>query len=895
MKMKKFLIALSLLILSVSIYASEYGSQKAECEVRYVVAVGSPSVKAAPSSNSATIGKVEVGDIIYVDQREVFEIGDERWVKISGSEYYVSEDNLRQEANPHYVSKNKKSYNIWNGMKVSTVPPWITVTIVVLTFLLSMAVIVPLTYSGNGIMGPLRKPHSHKYNDSDSELIYGEGMHRNVFLSSELYKLFLTAAGVFILSFIVSVLLFLIVGSLIWLLSWTGCILLYILYWVIGIGVILAALCLVFYLFSENEGFLTLVIGIPCLGLAIGIAIAIFGNLDDLYDFADSVAEFGNDVFATFNVFSAAWELIVNYWIMVVIVAFAPLCLFLACAVFYLLFAGVLILYEATVMKRYNVKHPCPTCGRPSEPAEYYSHGIPLPVSLRPGPWGLFHIVHPATSEKMPTLFLTGKDNYARKCPHCNTFIRANVGIERHIAVAGVPASGKTTLLYRMISEMLRKRIGNETVCRFTDKAGSDEASLQAFLRTIENGEKMSAEALKTTDGRHKAIQLLVNNPKNMLPYRLYFNDVAGEFFTTNSGSIENDAVSYLRNTNLIIFVIDPFTMKKLPAFSPKMEQWHNENVASKADMSDGFDLIDAVQSLLNNVEKFRSKKEASKISVMFTFTKADSGYLKGVDTGNAGELKKFAVDEMGLGSVIQELYTSFENISFHAVQAVKEANVSGVPEMMEDVYEKLDISFKNVTEGNLHDNRMKVLNASSSADNKSGAVPEVYRHIKPGWGLAILSSFMIFLIWGIFVGTPLVVRSVFSERNYTEVTAAVENIMRTNSKDYGQAKDRISESLENDVLTKKHRVLLENAYEDYNRKYTTYVSELLGKVKTNFIVSGGRACAAEISAKYRVTDNLKKIRENLDYLKSVAPDNKEYQKYEEQFQAILKKYKIEL
>lgn len=905
--MKKMIALLALFLTGLGLSAAEYGrTVREKCEFRYVVAVGNPEIKLEPSDRSKTIEKTSPGDIIYVSNKELTYVGGVNWVEIPGSRGFIKEDNLRREMNPYYVTDAPKPYNPLAGMKISTVPKWIIITVIVLTVLLSLVALVlllgdPFEFDNLTIFGNLRHPNLHKYESAGAEKIYGEGMRKNMFLCPETYWTFLVAAGVFVLAFVASILIFIIIGSLVWLLSWIGCITLYILYWVIGIGGILAALGFGFYLFSEKDGCLGLIVGGALLGVAIFISVMIFSNLDELYYFADDVASFGQSVFSTFNIFSAALELVMNYGIAVLIVAFAPLCVYLVCAVLYLLFAGSLILYEHIVMKRYNVQHPCPTCGRPSEPAEYYSHGIPLPVNLKPGPWGLFHITHPATSEKMPTLFLNGKDNYARKCPHCNSFVRANVGIEKHIAVAGVHNSGKTTLLYRLISEMLHKKIGKESVCAFTDKAGSDEAALQSFLDTIKNGEAMTSDVDQTMRGRHKAIQLLVNNPKNLLPYRLYLNDVAGEMFSENgdSGSADTDSVSYLKNTNLVLFVVNPYTMNRMPEFSDKMNRWYDANVSGIVPEEDRFDMKSSVDALKNHVDKFRSGKEASDISIMIVFTRIDSGYLKGYETSDSAALEQFAIKEMGMEGIINSLHTSFKNISFHAVQSVKAASVSGVPELLDSIFDKLDISFKNVSEEALAANRHKAEERMKDIALNSTAKAVPVKHWtkeEDEYMYGIVSTLAILLVWAALVSSALIFHSISSKKNYYRVSQAVEVLFKENKRNYAAVISVIDESLENDILTKRHRTQLETARSECNKRYSAYVYELLGKVKVNFVAGDkGRACAAEISARYHVMDTLKKIRESLDEIKELAPDNAEYQQYEKQFQDILDKYKIAL
>ena len=530
--MKKVFWLLVLLFAPIVLQATEYGRYKKNCEIRYVVTSGSVNVRQTPSASGKLVGKLDAGDIIYVDSEEPISDVSSKWVRFSGESKYVSYDYVRKEHNPNYVAPKTTAvkYNPFAGMRIADIPMWLIIAIGVTALLIAIisTCVVAMnsdTFYFPPLIGELRHPNSRKYGYRNRE-VYGEGMRQNIFFCPEPYITFLEAAGIFVASFVVAVLLFLAIGGLVWVVCWGGSYLVYALFWILvvaGYGV--GGLLLLSVLSSENDSkLLSIVIG----AVSLAIAIPTSTHQDGWYGFAETLQDWGTSVFSRFNVVMAAVEVVKSYWLYVLIVAVAPLVIFVVCAAIYSIFAGILILYEKIVMRRYNVKHPCPTCGLPSEPAEYYSHNVPLPVPLRPSSYGLFTITHPATSEKMPTLFLNGKDNLARKCPHCGSFINAKVGTEKHVAIAGVPASGKTTLLYRLISEMLRKDIDGEKVCRFTDKAGTDEASMQAFLQTISDGKAMTASALKTADGRHKAIQLLVNNPKNLLPYRLFINDVAG-------------------------------------------------------------------------------------------------------------------------------------------------------------------------------------------------------------------------------------------------------------------------------------------------------------------------------------------------------------------------------
>lgn len=899
--MRKMLLWLIMLLAPIVVQATEYGFYKKNCEIRYVVMSGSVNVRETPSASGKLVGKLDAGDVIYVDSENSVPDGDAKWIKFSGESKYVSYDYVRKEHNPNYVAPKVSAakFNPFAGMLLADIPMWLIITVGVTALLLAIISTCVVAMNSDEfffppLIGELRHPNSRKYGYPNRD-VYGEGMRQNIFFCPEPYITFLEAAGIFVASFIVAVLLFLAIGGLVWVACWGGSYLVYALFWILVVGGYgVGGLLLLSVFSSENDSkLLSIVIG----AVSLAIAIPISTHQDGWYGFAVTLQGWGTSVFSRFNVVMAAVELVKSYWLYVLMVALAPLVIFIVCAAIYSAFAGILMLYEKIVMRRYNVKHPCPTCGLPSEPAEYYSHNVPLPVPLRPSSYGLFTITHPATSEKMPTLFLNGKDNLARKCPHCGSFINAKVGIEKHVAIAGVPASGKTTLLYRLISEMLRKDIDGEKVCRFTDKAGTDEATMQSFLQTISEGKAMTVSALKTADGRHKAIQLLVNNPKSLLPYRLFINDVAGELFTVDTSN-QNDAVSYLMNTDVLILAVDPFTLKQSSGvkFSPKMRKWYDSYAEKNGDYLGKFDIGEAVNELINKIEKFRSKSQASKISLMFTFTKTDSGYLEGVDVTSSDALQSFAVNDLGLSAVLAKLSTAFRNISFHAVQAVSAASRSGVPEMMEDIFDDLDISFKGVRGKALKKNREEAETEMKKRNSEDAQKPHEVVHVDPDDELMPLVRVMVIVaVWAILIATSLFLWSSMSQHNVRAAENKVAAVVKQNPQAYSKVIEIYTYTLEHEVLKKKDHQMLEAKRDRILKDYKMKTDELSGILKTNFQSVNGRQCAVEISAKYGVMDSLKEVRKTLDAFREIAPNDTEYLKYEKMFNDILAKYNVVL
>ena len=71
---------------------------------------------------------------------------------------------------------------------------------------------------------------------------------------------------------------------------------------------------------------------------------------------------------------------------------------------------------------------------------------------------------------------------------------------------------------FKYISELCRMKVGDYNVCKFTDDLGDKETEVNEFLKTIEDGQKMVVFPGKTSDGRHKSIQLLMQRAETSLP-----------------------------------------------------------------------------------------------------------------------------------------------------------------------------------------------------------------------------------------------------------------------------------------------------------------------------------------------------------------------------------------
>lgn len=898
--MKRLLLFLLSIMAFLGVDAAEYGENKSMCPVRYMVTSGEVAAKVSPSFKARTSFTLNGGDIIYVDNEDRITQDGVQWVMVSGKDAYVIARMLTIEDNPNFEHKAPPVEESKSLIRFGfyDLPVWLAWTLLSVWITLSLAICIIMSESGYlpRFAGWHRYPNDKYITGTDDgngpHPVYGYGMRRILFFNRNPYEFFLKIALAFIVAFIITILLFLILGGLTWLLCWIGRVLLVALYWIIVVGGFGGAGILVLSaIFGDGDGGERILFFVIA-GVLLAIAIPVSDARESMYYAGHVMVDWGNQVFGVFNVFHLSLYVIKMYWFTALLIALAPLVIFLGMASVFLLFAGILILVENMVMKRYNVEHPCPTCGRHSEPAVYLSHGIPLPVALHPGVWGLFNITHPVTGEKMPTLFLNGKDRLERRCCSCDNLISAKVGAEKHVAFVGVAKSGKSTLLYRVVSEMLRKKIGNETVCAFTDDLGVDETEAKSFINSIQDGSRMEYFPGKTSEDRHKSLQLLVNNPKSLLPYRLYINDVAGEMFSTVGNKL-GDA-PFLLNTEVIVMVVDPFTLKTTGLeMSPRMKDWYARHSKDISEVDAKQDMKEATNTLINMLKHYRKVKEASEIALMFTFVKTDTGYLEGVDVNDEEALRQFAIQDLGLANVMHDLSTFFNDISFHAISAAESSSQSNIVQYVESIFDRLGVSFKRVTAAKLKENRHKLEKSDKEKAEEdkrfsSFVLPRPQFKTWPAT-LAIVIAFVL------GISSMLVYSSAnkkIQEKNYQEIVAEADALLETQN-NYQAALDYLDGAMLRN-LSQSHREKLAAKSSSIQTARTRYIDGLMSILYAN-LDSRGKKSNVEISARYGALDNLRDIRSKIAELELLIPQDEEFLGYKQKFESIIKKYSINL
>ena len=357
-----------------------------------------------------------------------------------------------------------------------------------------------------------------------------------------------------------------------------------------------------------------------------------------------------------------------RYGLILAIIAATPIVFGVAVALVALTCSFIFWLIETLMTKIYNIKHPCPFCHNPSEPAIYLSEGQELPVKLRPGVYGLFHITHPVTGEKMPTMLLNGRDNLSRRCPHCNRLISYHTGIEKHVAFVGVPESGKTCLTYRFIGNLMK----HYPDIRFTDEV-SNEA--RRIITDIKDGKIQELASKTSVNDIRRSLQILI--PRNSsLPYHFFINDVGGELFTTSG--VEQTSLQFLKNIDSISVLIDPLIMD----FSEynvgeEYKNWY-ENFVNEYQEYNAVRKTTKVSDVINIVKTMAQQfvRKTKQIHMNIVLVKVDAGYISYDAINDENQIRNFVENQLGLVAEVSDMENTYASLGFYAVSALMDFGI---------------------------------------------------------------------------------------------------------------------------------------------------------------------------------------------------------------------------
>ncbi|MDE6532445.1 MAG: hypothetical protein K2M27_02795 [Muribaculaceae bacterium] len=663
--MKRLLNILMLFLLALSfspgISAAEFGEHPERCSQRYVVTPGKKlNVRTKPSTKGKLIYQLRPGDVVYIDSLRVTTAGGYDWISINDrwgqgfpqTGYVTNLNRFTAEPNPLYDPPTEEQMKIEDAVESSqAVAKWI---------MLALTIIFAIWFIW-----------AYFANEGKEKLIGYRlyGMRKTFFFNSQPYKSVIYITLFLMAAIAASVVALMAIGGVVFLFLWIVKILCYAVVW---IGIILCIACAI----ATVCGAFVAVVGVLIGG-------AIWYYDDKIESFAEACADTGLRFFNEFNIFGFTVDLSIQYWQPALIAVATPIALFLALAVIWLLAAGALILFEKIMTKRYSIKHPCPHCQQPSEPATYMSKGangyeyIPNDIQLRPGMYGLFHITHPVTGERMPTMILNGRDKMPRECANCGKRIQADEGTELHVAMVGTAQSGKSTLTYRMIAEIF-SRAGADKV-DFTDARNTiRDREMEKKIKSISSKGYISDDDMpaKTAVQDTASTQLIIKRNHLPVPYRLFINDVGGELFDPEHKSQKSDATRFFRNVDSILMMIDPVTTDLSDCDpSDDFKEWvekFDKDVAVKLRVKDIQDTID------NQIDQHGNKHK--RIHLNIVLPKKDLGYIPDhIRHDSQEDLKRYMTEEMGLGDLLN-WSNRFASVSFHAIGAIskgKEANIT--------------------------------------------------------------------------------------------------------------------------------------------------------------------------------------------------------------------------
>ena len=502
------------------------------------------------------------------------------------------------------------------------------------------------------------------------------GMRPMFMYSLRPYKTAVAISLALLFSFILSILVMLILGGIVWGFLWI-------------VKLLLWALIVI--------GWILVVVGVICIFVnwAIAIPALIVGGLithfqETLEAWGNSCVDAGMAFFDAINVWDFSVDLIQRHGVHAILISAIPMVLFLVAAIVVFLVALGLRGYEAWTTHRYNVKNPCPICKEPSEPARYFVNQTDegeLPTQLRPGIYGLLHVTHPKTGTRMPTLIANGRDQLLRACPHCSNFINFRAGTEKHIGFVGMPESGKTTLLCSIVGEMKHRNRNMEFTGISENIAKDFRDSVDYYIKERHLDDDHLPQ--KTQAVLKSSTQCTLPRTKGGLPYHLYFDDVAGELFTSSGN--DQSLLLFAKTVENIIFIVDPMTMElELGEVSPAMKRWLQQpdvaTARSNRELQDGLVACDSIANVLT-----KYNRDLSEIDFTFALVKSDMGYLGDTRLDNPDALRRFMTDDMALPNLISKT-KGYRSVNFVAV-SVYEKNNKGIHTLCDNLEQQLGLN----------------------------------------------------------------------------------------------------------------------------------------------------------------------------------------------------------
>lgn len=496
------------------------------------------------------------------------------------------------------------------------------------------------------------------------------GMRKMWMYNSEPYVKISTLFASVIGAFLSAITVLLLCGGVVWVIFWAVNLLLWGLI-IVGWGLLISGI-------AAALGRKT-VYGIP----AIIVGLIVVANSETLQSWGKRFVDWGSNFLDHVNAIDWTLSILRTYGKTALLLVAIPLISFLAIALVLIVFSYLLRAFELAAIKRYNVNRPCPICGNKKD-FDYMVGGKAYPIELRPGVYGVFHQTNHLTGTRVPTMLLNGKSKLTRRCPHCEQLINISqdktYGTDLHIGIVGNRSSGKSYLLYSGL-ELLSKRFGKD----FQQIDADSNSKWESMVQRIHHHDGIQT-AVKN---RYKAIQIRLKQKMRMMPYQLFFYDVAGEKFNVNAAKTPS-ALEFYTNVKTVVFIIDP-TLMDIEKNSPSnaFTLWYKKH----GNPRETYDLEATISTLKEIIEQVGRKTKD--IDLIVTCTKKDLDYLQ--NSGypyNCSEpmLKRFINEELGLYNLDNVINSWFKSVGYAAVSAT-DADPSALEELFMRILKQRGVS----------------------------------------------------------------------------------------------------------------------------------------------------------------------------------------------------------
>lgn len=200
-----------------------------------------------------------------------------------------------------------------------------------------------------------------------------------------------------------------------------------------------------------------------------------------------------------------------------------------------------------------RIGHPCPKCfARGADPAYQCPNCGTLHKLLWPNVHGVLrHTCRCGVS--LPTMGLMGRRQLTARCQDCGATLHGSESADIHLVFAGGPASGKSSLMYMALSQLLESDVTAKVV-ELLDSG--QRPRLDSELRQLAAGQPVS----KTVDTIPEPLVLGLMGDGRPIGSSLHVYDMAGEVFL---GDDESARHAFYGHVDGLIFVIDPLSTQK--------------------------------------------------------------------------------------------------------------------------------------------------------------------------------------------------------------------------------------------------------------------------------------------------------------------------------------------